>query len=126
MEIVKVRKDTQSPWQEIPALVGPKGNPGNPGATFVPTVDEDGNLSWTNNGNLQNPNIVNIRGPQGIPGTAAEKGDKGDPGDPGPAGPKGEDGHTPVKGVDYFTTADKNEIIQSVISGIPLSDEVGY
>ncbi len=32
------------------------------GATFTPTVDADGNLSWTNNRNLENPPTVNIKG----------------------------------------------------------------
>lgn len=32
------------------------------GATFTPTVDADGNLSWTNNRNLENPATVNIKG----------------------------------------------------------------
>lgn len=32
------------------------------GATFTPAVDADGNLSWTNNRNLENPPTVNIKG----------------------------------------------------------------
>lgn len=39
------------------------------GATFTPEVDSEGNLSWTNNKELSNPETVNIKGP---------KGDKGD------------------------------------------------
>ncbi|MBQ9428624.1 MAG: hypothetical protein IJU41_03660 [Clostridia bacterium] len=38
-------------------------------------------------------------------GAQGEKGDKGDKGDPGA------DGHTPVKGVDYWTHSDKAEIV---------------
>lgn len=34
------------------------------GATYVPNVDEDGNISWTNNKGLVNPAVQNIRGPQ--------------------------------------------------------------
>ena len=37
-----------------------------------------------------------------IPGPQGEKGEQG---------PKGDDGYTPVKGVDYFTTADKEEML---------------
>lgn len=33
-----------------------------------------------------------------------------------PKGEKGDDGHTPVKGTDYFTSADKNEIVTDYIS----------
>lgn len=32
------------------------------GATFTPSVDVDGNLSWTNNRGLENPDTVNIKG----------------------------------------------------------------
>ena len=34
------------------------------GATYLPSVDENGNLSWTNDKGLENPNSQNIRGPQ--------------------------------------------------------------
>ena len=36
---------------------------------FTPEVGEDGVLSWTNNGNLENPESVNIKGPKGDQGT---------------------------------------------------------
>lgn len=32
------------------------------GATFTPSVDEDGNLSWTNDRDRENPQTVNIKG----------------------------------------------------------------
>lgn len=35
------------------------------GATFIPSVDKDGNLSWKNNKKLENPEIINIKGPKG-------------------------------------------------------------
>ena len=55
--------------------------------------------SWINNGPLQ--------------GAKGEKGDPGDPGAPGKDGTPGKDGapgKTPVKGTDYFTEADKQEV----------------
>lgn len=42
------------------------------GATFTPNVDSEGNISWTNDKGLVNPNTQNIRGPQGIPGPQGE------------------------------------------------------
>ena len=57
-------------------------------------------------------------GVQGTAGTKGEKGDKGDKGDTGAAGKKGtagEDGYTPVKGKDYFTDYEINNI-ESVIT----------
>lgn len=38
------------------------------GATYLPNVDAEGNISWTNNKGLENPSSQNIRGPQGIQG----------------------------------------------------------
>ena len=35
---------------------------------FIPSVDADGNLSWSNNGGLPNPPPVNIKGPPGSGG----------------------------------------------------------
>lgn len=35
------------------------------GTTFTPNVDGEGNLSWTNNGGLPNPEPVNIKGQDG-------------------------------------------------------------
>ena len=48
------------------------------------------------------------------------KGDKGDPGAPG------KDGKTPVKGTDYWTAADKQEIVNDVIAVLPDGTEVSY
>lgn len=44
------------------------------------------------------------------------RGDKGDPGTPGKSGT---DGHTPVKGTDYWTASDKAEIVAEVVSALP-------
>lgn len=38
---------------------------GEKGAVFTPHIDEESNLSWTNNGDLINPPTVNIRGKDG-------------------------------------------------------------
>lgn len=47
---------------------GKDGTDGEDGATFTPSVDSDGNLSWTNNKGLANPPTVNIKGPKGDAG----------------------------------------------------------
>lgn len=50
-------------------LVGTQGVKGDIGYYFTPAVDALGNLSWNNNGELNNPAIVNIKGPKGDGGT---------------------------------------------------------
>jgi hypothetical protein len=47
---------------------GKDGADGEDGATFTPSVDANGNLSWTNNKGLTNPPTVNIKGPKGDSG----------------------------------------------------------
>lgn len=59
-------------------------------------------------------NLKGETGPQG------ETGPKGNTGEQGPAGT------TPVKGVDYWTEADKEEIVQDVLNALPNGDEVTY
>ena len=48
------------------------------------------------------------------------RGDKGDP------GATGEAGYTPVKGVDYFTDAEKSEMIQAVLDALPAAEGESY
>ena len=50
---------------------GQDGVDGQDGATFTPTVDVNGDISWTNDKSLPNPATMNIRGPQGVAGEAA-------------------------------------------------------
>ena len=69
--------------------VGPQGPKGDKGAHYTPSVSVAGVLSWTNNGELANPDPVNLKGPKG------EKGDAGPQGAPGQPGVPGEDGITP-------------------------------
>lgn len=137
---------------------------GQNGATFFPSVSDDGIISWTNDRGLQNPPPVNIkgekgdkgekgerglqgiqgvqgergadgakgdkgdkgdRGEQGIQGTQGEKGEKGDTGEAGKNGTNGKDGadgYTPAKGKDYYTDADKAEMVSAVIAQLPVYD----
>ena len=50
---------------DLGSAVGPQGERG---FTFTPSVDDSGNVSWTNDGGLQNPATKNIRGPEGRTG----------------------------------------------------------
>ena len=112
------------------------GGTGEDGATFTPSVDTAGNLSWTNDKGLDNPATVNIKGPkgdtgaQGTQGIQGEKGDKGDTGATGPKGDKGDTGatgatgaagKTPVRGTDYWTDTDiatiKSYVDDAILGG---------
>ena len=62
-------------WRNNGTIQGARGETGARGATFTPSVDASGNLSWTNDGGLTNPATQNIRGPAGADGAT------------GPAGP---------------------------------------
>ena len=62
---------------------GGSGESGEDGATFTPSIDANGNLSWSNNKGLSNPETVNI---------------------------KGDSGETPERGVHYWTETDISEI----------------
>ena len=89
-------------------LDGTGDGSGTPGAPFIPSVSEDGVISWTNDGGLENPAPVNIKGPAGARGAT------------------GAAGKTPVKGTDYFTEADKTEMVNAVLAALPNGDEATY
>lgn len=79
---------------------GEKGDTGARGITFTPVVDSRGNISWSNDGGLENPQTVNITGPQGDTGAKGDTGPRGEKGKAGDAGPKGDKGTTFVPSVD--------------------------
>lgn len=90
------------------------------GATFTPSVDSAGNISWSNDGGLTNPQTGNIKGvkgdkgdkgdkgEQGIQGIKGDTGAKGEKGDKGDKGDKGEQGIQGVKG-DTGAKGDKGD-----------------
>ena len=85
--------------QGIQGQIGPQGIQGDRGETgyyYTPLVDDDGNLSWTNNGGLANPSTMNIKGPQGAQGIQGIQGPQGETGAQGPQGLQGDPGY-------YFT-----------------------
>lgn len=95
---------------------GPKGETGNLGPVIVPSVDENGVMSFTVQATAIAPQSVSVRGPQGpqgvqgaqgaqgargpqgIQGVAGAQGPKGEQGDIGPAGPQGPKGDTGTQG----------------------------
>ena len=63
-----------SAWVNNGPLQGAKGNTGDTGTTFTPSVDAGGNISWTNDGDRANPATRNIKGPAGATGAAGRDG----------------------------------------------------
>lgn len=129
--------------RDVGRVVGPAGSPG-----ITPHIGANGNwyLGETDTG-------VKATGPAGTPGKDGAPGRDGDPGEKGdtgaqgakgdtgatgpqgetgpagpqgPAGAQGVPGKTPVKGVDYFTATDKQEIVDAVLAALPDGTEVDY
>ena len=59
------------------------------------------------------------QGLQGIQGVQGPQGERGPAGADGAPGKNGTDGHTPVKGTDYWTASDKAEIVAEVTAALP-------
>lgn len=84
---------------------GEEGIDGENGATFIPYLDSDGNLSWSNDKGLENPQTINIKG---------QKGDTGDKGEQGLQGEKGEDGADGQNGINGVDGKDGATFIPNV------------
>ena len=93
---------------------------GEDGATFTPSVDSKGNLSWSNNKGLTNPTTVNIKGEKGDKGEQGIQGiqgEKGEPGEKGDKGDKGDTGATPKITVGTVTTGAAGTNAAATITG---------
>ena len=91
--------------QGEPGVAGANGQDGEDGATFTPSVDAEGNLSWTNDKGLVNPITVNIKGERGATGEQGIQGERG------ATGAKGQDGLTTAISVNGNTYNHSNGTI---------------
>ena len=82
--------------EQLAALVGPQGPEGPKGDKGDPFTYED----------FTQEQLQSLIGPQGPQGETGQQGTQGEP------------GYTPVKGIDYWTEQDKQEIIQAVLDAI--------
>lgn len=55
-------------------------------------------------------------------GDPGKDGTPGEDGKDGKDGQNGQDGKTPVKGVDYYTEADKQEMVNAVLTALPVAE----
>ena len=105
--------DTGKPSRGAAGANGKDGAPGKDGAAgspgITPSIGANGNwyLGTTDTGKPS-------RGETGLQGPAGPVGPQGPQGEKGDKGDKGADGKTPVKGTDYWTAADKQEIIDDI------------
>ena len=58
--------------------------------------------------------------PEWLNSLHGKTGSNGKDGKDGSDGKNGADGYTPVKGIDYFTEADKSEMVTAVIAALPV------
>ena len=115
---IQYSADGGSTWANLIAMAelkGADGAPGKDGHSPVVTSTKSGKTTTIN---VDGAAIATVEdGADGKPGAA---------GATGPAGVPGKDGKTPVRGTDYWTAADKQEIVNSVIAALPDGTEVSY
>ena len=95
---------------------GPQGEPGPAGKDgFSPTIE----VTDTETGVL-----LTITDSTGTKTATVNDGVAGPQGPAGKDGVNGQDGHTPVRGTDYWTADDKTEIVNSVLAALPAAEGV--
>lgn len=116
---------------------GAKGEKGEPGADGIPgaagkdgtsatirigTVETGaaGSSAQVTNGGTENAAVLNFVIPRGADGAP------GKDGAPGANGKDGQDGAIPQKGTDYWTAADKQEIVNDVLAALPTWEGGSY
>lgn len=120
MAVLKYRKDKNAPWIDLPAIRGEKGADGT--VSFDELTEEqraslkgedgkDGKDGTVKFDALTEAQKASLKGEKGDKGDKGDRGEKGATGEPGAQGPRG---YTPVKGVDYWTNADKLQIINEI------------
>ena len=97
--------DQGDPGPEGPQ--GPKGDQGDPGPEGPQGPKGD-------------TGDTGPQGPAGADGAPGPQGPQGETGPEGPQGPAGADGYTPERGVDYWTEADRQQMVQDVIDALPV------
>lgn len=104
--------------QGVQGLKGETGEQGQKGADGTPATHRwsGTTLYITSASGTSSANLKGEKGDKGDPGTNGKDGINGKD---GVDGKNGADGRTPIKGTDYFTEADKAEMVSAVISALP-------
>lgn len=78
---------------------GAPGVDGTDGGYYAPSVDDDGNLTWTaSKSGMPAVSSANIKGPKGDAGATGPQGPQGEKGDTGATGPQGPQGEVGADG----------------------------
>ena len=117
-----------------PGKDGADGEPGQPGKDGNPGKDgvsathkwSGTTLTITSASGTSSADLKGDKGDKGDTGSQGAPGEKGEKGEPGEKGDKGDPGYTPVKGIDYYTETDKNEMVSAVLAALPNGDGVSY
>ena len=91
---------------------GPKGDTGEKGSDGISVTHK-----WS--GTILEVTSASGTSSVDLKGEKGDKGDTGPQGDTGETGATGVDGYTPVKGTDYYTEADKAEMVSAVLAALP-------
>ena len=97
---------------------GPAGADGQPGADGVGIQSVEQTTTSSEDGGT---NVVTVTKTDGTTSTFSIKN-----GSKGSTGPAGADGHTPIKGTDYWTEADQQSIVDDVLAALPTWEGGSY
>lgn len=121
---------TTTAKNNLVAAINEAAKTGSGGAGSIDLRTADGYIQYSNDGGATWENLIALaelkgekgeKGDTGATGPQGETGPQGPTGATGPQGPQGPAGKTPVKGTDYFTQADKQEIAEDAAALVDLS-----
>ena len=107
--------------ENLVAAINEAAKTGSGGAGSIDLRTADGYIQYSNDGGETWENLIALTDLKGEKGDTGETGPQGPTGATGPQGPQGPAGKTPVKGTDYFTQADKQEIAEDAAALVDLS-----
>ena len=140
---IQYSTDDGKTWVNLIAeanIKGDKGDKGDKGADGAPGAKGDKGDAFTYS-DFTAEQLAALKGDTGATGPQGPKGDTGTTGATGATGPQGiqgvqgpqgergpagADGHTPVKGTDYWTASDKQDIVNDVLAALPNGNGVAY
>ena len=116
-------------YSSIEEMNGDFNNPSIDSGAFViivSSVNNEDNAKLFCKGETEYTFICDLSGMQGIQGEQGIQGVQGIQGEQGLQGIQGENGYTPIKGTDYWTTADKTEMLADVFNSYTVIDGNQY